>query len=175
METSTTTIEIAADGLTSEPSVGDDESLYTTSGEAQAQEGLRKPQRAGIVGGAASVVGVGLALVSLTGSGLGTVLSERQRLIGQMHMQASPGGQPGPIKQIFGAGWHMIATVNGCFALAALAVTSVVLFAARSAPPAVRAVAWGGLALGGIGLLLACGTRFDLFFDLPREPRPTLP
>lgn len=120
---------------------------------------------AGVVPGAAAVVGAALGLASLTGTWLGTVLAERRQLIGQIN--TSSGSPAQQIEQIYGAPWHTTAAVNGICALAALVVLGAVLLAGRTAAPWVRAVAWGGLALGVLGLCVAAGTWFDLFGGLP--------
>ncbi|MFI8179400.1 hypothetical protein ACIF70_02585 [Actinacidiphila glaucinigra] len=120
---------------------------------------------AGVVPGAAAVVGAALGLASLTGTWLGTVLAERRQLIGQINN--SSGSPAQQIEQIYGAPWHTTAAVNGVCALAALVLLGAVLLAGRNAAPWVRAVAWGGLALGVLGLCVAAGTWFDLFGGLP--------
>lgn len=120
---------------------------------------------AGVVPGAAAVVGAALGLASLTGTWLGTVLAERRQLIGQI--ETSSGSAAQQIEQIYGAPWHTTAVVNGACALVALVVLGAVLLAARNAAPWVRAVAWGGLALGVLGLFVAGGMWFDLFGGLP--------
>ncbi|MEU4091873.1 hypothetical protein [Streptomyces sp. NPDC026673] len=136
--------------------------------EPQALEASDAPadgHPAGVVPGAAAVVGAALGLASLTGTWLGTVLAERRQLIGQI--KSSSGTAAQQIEQIYGAPWHTTAVVNGACALVALVVLGAVLFAARNAAPWVRAVAWGGLALGVLGLLVAGGMWFDLFGGLP--------
>ncbi|MGW3242198.1 hypothetical protein [Streptomyces sp. NPDC001070] len=118
-----------------------------------------------VLPGAAAVVGAALALASLTGTWLGTVLAERRQLIGQIN--ASSGSAAQQIEQIYGAPWHTTAAVNGGCALVALVVVAAVLLAARGAAPWVRAVAWGGLALGVLGLFVAGGMWLDLLGGLP--------
>lgn len=120
---------------------------------------------AGVVPGAAAVVGAALGLASLTGTWLGTVLAERRQLTGQINTSSGTAAQQ--IEQIYGAPWHTTAAVNGICALTALVVLAAVLLAGRNAAPWVRAVAWGGLALGALGLFVAAGTWFDLFGGLP--------
>jgi hypothetical protein len=121
--------------------------------------------RPAVLPGAAAVVGAALALASLTGTWLGTVLAERRQLIGQIN--ASSGSAAQQIDQIYGAPWHTTAAVNGGCALVALVVVAAVLLAARDAAPWVRAVAWGGVALGVLGLCVAGGMWLDLFGGLP--------
>ncbi|MDX2818037.1 hypothetical protein PV410_36815 [Streptomyces sp. PA03-5A] len=123
------------------------------------------PRPAGVVPGAAAVVGAALGLASLTGTWLGTVLAERRQLVGQINTSSGSAAQQ--IEQIYGGPWHTTAAVNGVCALIALVVLGAVLLAGRNAAPWVRAVAWGGLALGALGLCVALGTWFDLFGGLP--------
>ncbi|MFD3455490.1 hypothetical protein ACFWVC_25370 [Streptomyces sp. NPDC058691] len=123
---------------------------------------------AAILPGAAAVVGAALGLASLTGTWLGTVLSARRELVGQIGASsATPAEQ---INQIYAAPWHTVAAVNGAFALVALIVTGVLLLAVRDSAPWARALAWGGLVLGALGLLIAIGMYFDLFAALPTVP-----
>ncbi|MEU6344181.1 hypothetical protein ABZ883_24915 [Streptomyces sp. NPDC046977] len=118
--------------------------------------------------GAAAVVGAALGLASLTGTWMGTVLSARRELVGQIGASsASPAEQ---INQIYAAPWHTVAAINGAFALVALIVTGIVLLAVRDSAPWARALAWGGLVLGALGLLIAVGMYFDLFASLPTVP-----
>ncbi|MFF3560132.1 hypothetical protein ACFYXS_08855 [Streptomyces sp. NPDC002574] len=128
---------------------------------------------AAVLPGAAAVVGAALGLVSLTGTWMGTVLSARRELVGQIGASsASPAEQ---INQIYAAPWHTVAAINGAFALVALIVAGVVLLAVRDSAPWARALAWGGLVLGVLGLLIAVGMYFDLFASLPTVPATTAP
>ncbi|MZE54183.1 hypothetical protein GTY86_23510, partial [Streptomyces sp. SID5770] len=68
---------------------------------------------------------------SLSGTWLGVVLSDRQRLLGQIN--ASSGSPTDQIKHIYGAAWHTTALANGAFALAALMIASLVLTTTRQA------------------------------------------
>lgn len=104
---------------------------------------------------------------------MGTVLSARRELVGQIGASsATPAEQ---INQIYAAPWHTVAAVNGAFALVALIVAGVLLLAVRDSAPWVRALAWGGLVLGVLGLLIAVGMYFDLFASLPTVPAQTAP
>ncbi|MFI8829275.1 hypothetical protein [Streptomyces sp. NPDC053431] len=125
----------------------------------------------GVVAGTAAVMGAGLSVASLTGTWVGTVLSDRQRLIGQIN--ASSGSPTEQIEQIYGSAWHIISAVNGAFALTALLIVTFALAGVRSAPPWARAVAWGGLGLSLLGLLIAGVMWSDLFVDLPKVPTQT--
>ncbi|MFE0250010.1 hypothetical protein [Streptomyces sp. NPDC059010] len=124
--------------------------------------------------GAGAVVSVALALVSLTGGWLGTIASARQNLIAQLESSAS---QSQDVSQLlergYGDAWQATALWAGAFALAALIVGVVVLarpaFGTPGKPQAVwiKSVAWGGVALGVIGLLLAVLKYTDALLGLP--------
>ncbi|OPF71376.1 hypothetical protein VT50_0234525 [Streptomyces antioxidans] len=126
----------------------------------------------GIVPGAASVVAAGLGLASLSGTWLGTMLQERKQLAGQIKVQS--GAAADQISAAYGTPWHTTALVNGLFALAAVVIAAVVLLRQRrpvtAGAPWVTAVAWGAVALGVIGLLIAAAMGFDVFSDLPKIP-----
>ncbi|MFE5940837.1 hypothetical protein ACFQ69_36560 [Streptomyces sp. NPDC056470] len=126
---------------------------------------------AGVATGAIAVTCVGLGLASLTGTWAGTVLSEYRRLMGQIY--ASPASQQ--IEQIYGGAWHAVAAINGAFAFAAVLLAGLVLTGARSTAPWVRSTAWGGLALGALGLLIAGGVWFELLLELPQLPAAPTP
>jgi hypothetical protein len=126
-----------------------------------------------VLSGAASVVGAGLGLASLTGTWLGTLMANRQQLIGQIKAQS--GSSANPIADVYGTPWHTTALFNGLFALVAIIVAGAVLLRQQFTPgplaaPWVKAVAWGALALGVIGLLIAGAMWFDLFTTLPVAP-----
>ncbi|TJZ46139.1 hypothetical protein FCH28_26860 [Streptomyces piniterrae] len=122
---------------------------------------------AGVAAGAGSVVAAGLGLASVTGTWLGTLMAERQTLLGQIKLQS--GRATDQIGTVYGAPWHTTALVNGLFALLAMLVATVVL--SRPRTTWVRAVAWGGLALGVLGLLISAGMYLDLFASLPSIPK----
>ncbi|MDX6329784.1 MAG: hypothetical protein QOI83_2167 [Streptomycetaceae bacterium] len=114
--------------------------------------------------GAAAVVAAALGLSSLTGTWVGTLMSDREQLIGQIASQS--GSSAKQIADIYGTPWHTVALFNGMFALAAIIVAGVTLLLRPSAPWA-KAVAWGALALGVLGLLIAGVMYFDVFTHLP--------
>ncbi|MFI2237755.1 hypothetical protein [Streptomyces chrestomyceticus] len=120
-----------------------------------------------VASGAGSVVAAGLGLASLTGTWAGTVLAERQTLLGQIKLQT--GKATDQIGTVYGAPWHTHALVNAIFALLAVVVAGLVLL--RPRPTWVRAVAWGGLALGVLGLIVSAGMYFDLFASMPTLPK----
>ncbi|MET9828364.1 hypothetical protein ABZ078_03465 [Streptomyces sp. NPDC006385] len=126
----------------------------------------------GVGQGAGAVVSAALGLVSLTGGWIGTVAAARETLIGQLET-ASNAGVAQQIKEVYGDAWQTSALWAGLFALAALIVGVVVLarpaFGAPGRPQAawIKSVAWGGVALGVIGLLLAVLKYTDALLSLP--------
>ncbi|MEF3116535.1 hypothetical protein [Streptomyces chrestomyceticus] len=120
-----------------------------------------------VAAGAGSVAAAGLGLASLTGTWVGTVLAERQTLLGQIKLQT--GKATDQIGTVYGAPWHTHALVNAIFALLAVVVAGLVLL--RPRPTWMRAVAWGGLALGVLGLIVSAGMYFDLFASMPTLPK----
>ncbi|MDN3262046.1 hypothetical protein QWJ26_19970 [Streptomyces sp. CSDS2] len=126
----------------------------------------------GVGQGAGAVVSAALGLVSLTGGWIGTIASAREQLIGQLRTStsASVGTQ---LKEVYGDAWHTTALWAGLFALAALITAVVVLvrpaFGAPGRPQAawIRSVAWAGLSLGVIGLLLAVLKYSDALLAVP--------
>ncbi|MEV6127715.1 hypothetical protein AB0M05_12950 [Streptomyces violaceusniger] len=125
-----------------------------------------------VVPGAASVVAAGLGLASLSGTWLGTMLQERKQLAGQIKAQS--GAAADQIATVYGTPWHTTALVNGLFALAAVVIAGVVLLRQQrpvtTGAPWVTAVAWGAVALGVIGLLIAAAMGLDIFSELPKVP-----
>lgn len=122
--------------------------------------------------GAGAVVSAALGLVSLSGGWIGTVASARQTLVGQLET-SSTASVAQQIQAVYGDAWQTTALWAGLFALAAL-VTGVVVLArpAFGAPgrvqaPWIRSVAWAGVTLGVIGLLLAVLKYTDALLGLP--------
>ncbi|MGW2404730.1 hypothetical protein ACWCXK_09395 [Streptomyces sp. NPDC001739] len=130
------------------------------------------PTTTGVAAGAGAVVAAGLGLASVTGTWLGTLMAERQTVMGQINLQA--GKATDQISAMYGTPWHTTALVNGVFAVLAALVAAVVLTRPRAATW-VRAVAWGGLALGVLGLLISAGMYLDLFASMPTIPKGTRP
>jgi hypothetical protein len=131
----------------------------------------------GVGQGAGAVVSAALGFVSLTGSWVGTVASARQSLIGQMHAQSQSSSSVAKLlDEGYGDAWQATALWGGVFALLALIVGVVVLarpaFGAPGKPQAVwiKSVAWSGVALGVIGLLLAVLKYTDVLLSLPSAP-----
>ncbi|MFI1565626.1 hypothetical protein ACH4ZX_21680 [Streptomyces sp. NPDC020490] len=150
---------------------GEDAAGTTGAGDAAGATG----QEAGPTGvgqGAGAVVSAALGVVSLTGSWVGTVASARETLIGQLGT-ASNASVAKQIKEVYGDAWQTTALWGGLFALAALLVGVVVLarpaFGAPGKPqaPWIKSVAWAGVSLGVIGLLLAVLKYTDVLLGLP--------
>lgn len=120
----------------------------------------------GIIAGAAAIVATGLALTSMGGSWVGDIVAQRQQLIGQINTANS--AADAIIKQRYTEPWHKTALVGIWFAVAAMLVAAATLFvgeffAKRPAPTWVRALTWGALALGVVGLGVSAAIYFDVF------------
>ena len=126
----------------------------------------------GVGQGAGAVVSAALGLVSLTGSWIGTVAAARETLKGQLQTSSSASVAT-QVKEVYGDAWQTSAVWGGLFALLALVVGVVVLvrpaFGAPGKPQAtwIKSVAWGGVSLGVIGLLLAVLKYTDILLGLP--------
>ncbi|WP_369233101.1 hypothetical protein AB5J56_14375 [Streptomyces sp. R21] len=141
--------------------------------DGPAEAAADKPSSA-IGQGAAAVVAAALGLVSLTGSWLGTVAQARDSLYGQLETAQSASVST-QIKQVYADSWNANALVAGIFALVALLAGVAVL--ARPAfgnpervpaqAPWIKSVAWAGVALGLIGLLLAVLKYTDVLMAMP--------
>ncbi|MFF7239568.1 hypothetical protein [Streptomyces collinus] len=137
-----------------------------------AESGEVRDRTPGVGQGAGAVVSAALGVVSLSGGWVGTVAAARETLVGQLRTSsgASVGKQ---IKEVYGDAWHTTALWAGLFALAALAVGVVVLirpaFGTPGRPQAawIRSVAWAGVSLGVVGLLLAVLKYSDALLALP--------
>jgi hypothetical protein len=126
----------------------------------------------GVGQGAAAVVSAGLGIVSLTGSWVATVAAARETLVGQLRT-SSTATVATQVKEVYGDAWATTAVVGGLFALLALIVGVVVLvrpaFGAPGKPQAawIKSVAWAGVSLGVIGLVLAVAKYSDILLGLP--------
>ncbi|MFF6641092.1 hypothetical protein ACFY83_28185 [Streptomyces althioticus] len=123
--------------------------------------------------GAAAVVSAALGLVSLTGGWPGTVAAARETLVGQLRT-AADASVATQIKEVYGDAWDTTALWGGLFALVALITGVVVLVRpAFGAPgritqaPWIKSVAWAGVTLGAIGLMLAVLTYTGVLLGLP--------
>ncbi|WP_333773042.1 hypothetical protein [Streptomyces sp. IBSBF 3136] len=140
--------------------------------ERGAPSGAAREKTPGVGQGAGAVVSAALGVISLNGGWIGTVAAARETLVGQLRTSsgASVGKQ---IKEVYGDAWHTTALWAGLFALAALAVGVVVLvrpaFGTPGRPQAawIRSVAWAGVSLGVVGLLLAVLKYSDALLALP--------
>ncbi|MFY4717440.1 hypothetical protein [Streptomyces sp. LaBMicrA B280] len=157
--------EGAADGALAEESAdGPSDGFEDDAAQAKAPTGVGQ--------GAGAVVSAALGLVSLSGGWIGTVAGARQQLIGQLRT-SSTAGVATQIKAVYGDSWHTTALWAGFFALLAL-ITGVVVLArpafgtpGRPQAPWIKSVAWAGVSLGVIGLLLAVLKYSDALLALP--------
>ncbi|MFH0521322.1 hypothetical protein ACHBTE_29605 [Streptomyces sp. M41] len=128
----------------------------------------------GVGQGAGAIVSAVLALVSLSGGWLGTIAAERQSVHAQLESSLAQSQDVAKmLQQGYGDAWNATALWAGAFALAALIVGVVVLarpaFGAPGKPQAawIKSVAWGGVSLGVIGLLLAVLKYTDVLLGVP--------
>ncbi|MFF8654474.1 hypothetical protein [Streptomyces huasconensis] len=143
--------------------------------EALAVAAARPAKAAGVGQGAAAVVSAALGVIGLSGGWLGTVAAARSNIMGQLETarSASVGRQ---IQSLYGDSWKVTALIAGIFALTALVTGFVVLVRpAFGAPgqeqaPWIKSVAWAGVVLGVIGLILAVLKYSDLLLGLPSTP-----
>ncbi|MFF7142914.1 hypothetical protein [Streptomyces nodosus] len=151
-------------------------SAEAAAAEVPAEDGSEEAVTEGPSGvgqGAGAVVSAGLGIVSLTGGWISGVASARETLVGQLHTSTSSASVAEQIKMVYGNAWQATALWGGLFALAALLVGAVVLvrpaFGAPGKPqvPWVKSVAWGGMALGAVGLVLAVLKYTDVLLGLP--------
>lgn len=147
-----------------EPETADETADETAAAEGEGPSGVGQ--------GAAAVVSAVLGLVSLTGGWVGTVAAARETLIGQLRT-ASNAAVAQQIKEVYGDAWHATALWAGLFALTAL-ITGVAVLArpafgtpGRPQAPWIKSVAWAGVSLGVIGLLLAVLKYSDALLALP--------
>ncbi|MFF8865946.1 hypothetical protein ACF08B_28240 [Streptomyces sp. NPDC015139] len=155
-----------------EEETGEESGEVTGEDEAAPAAGAEGRSPSGVGQGAAAVVSAALGLVSLTGGWIGTVAGAREQLVGQLRTStgASVATQ---LKEVYGDSWHTTALWAGLFALTALITGVVVLarpaFGAPGRPQAawIKSVAWAGVSLGVIGLLLAVLKYSDALIGLP--------
>ncbi|WP_329123222.1 hypothetical protein [Streptomyces sp. NBC_01465] len=141
-----------------------------------AEEAEEAASSTGIKSGAAAVVAAALGFLSLSGTWLGTVEGARETLNGQVNL-TSTASTAAQIKEGYVDGWHATAAVGGIFALLALIVGVVVIAVVpafgtpgRKQPNWIKSVAWGGIALGVVGLLVAIATYTGFFAGTPVVP-----
>ncbi|MFM9699411.1 hypothetical protein [Streptomyces europaeiscabiei] len=128
----------------------------------------------GVGQGAAGIVSVVLGLVSLTGGWVGTVASARAEITGQIEMQAATNATVATqLQAVYGDAWQASALWGGIFALVALLVGVAVLVRPAFGDPDqvqtpwIKSVAWAGVAVGFIGLVLAALKYSDILLGLP--------
>ncbi|MFD3312123.1 hypothetical protein [Streptomyces sp. NPDC058694] len=152
----------------------DDQDDSEVLGEDEDDELVVAAERGSGVGlGAAAVVSAGLGVVSLTGSWVGTIAQARNALQGQL--EAAQNADVAAQVKVFSDSWNANALVGGFFALVALIVGVVVLVRPAfgnpdripAQAPWVKSVAWAGVALGVVGLLLAALKYSDILLAMP--------
>lgn len=141
--------------------------------EDELSEAVAAKAPSGVGLGAAAVVSAALGLVSLTGGWLGTVAQARDSLYGQLET-ASTATVSTQIEQVYGNSWNANALVAGIFALVALLVGVFVLVRPAFGNPDrvvqatwAKSVAWAGVSLAIIGLLLAVLKYTDILLSMP--------
>ncbi|MET9152577.1 hypothetical protein ABZX82_15115 [Streptomyces griseoflavus] len=153
------------------------ESVAESEADSEAEAGKAVPgageNPSGVGQGAAAVVSAALGLVSLTGSWLGTVAAARETLVGQLEV-AADAGVATQVKEMYGDAWNTSAVWSGLFALTALIVGAAVLARPAFGTPAraaqapwIKSVAWAGVVLGVVGLLLAVLKYTGVLLGLP--------
>ncbi|MEY9877123.1 hypothetical protein ABH931_006646 [Streptacidiphilus sp. MAP12-33] len=135
--------------------------------EALTQESVSK----GVLGGASAIVSAALGLVSLSGTYLGSVIQQRQGVIGQISAKTNAD----LVKNAYNEAWHRMAEWNGVFALIAVLAGAATLFggaflSSKEIPGWVKAVAWAGVVLGLIGLFVSASIYFDWFMSPLKAP-----
>ncbi|MFF9034843.1 hypothetical protein ACF090_05155 [Streptomyces sp. NPDC014892] len=129
----------------------------------------------GVGQGAAGIVSVVLGLVSLTGGWVGSVASAREEITGQLEMQAATNATVSTqLQAVYGDAWQASALWGGLFALVGLIVGVAVLVRPAFGDPDqvqtpwIKSVAWAGVSVGFIGLVLAALKYSDLILALPK-------
>ncbi|MFC9844694.1 hypothetical protein ACFWFF_38910 [Streptomyces sp. NPDC060223] len=163
------------DGEATAGTPDEDEDGFEDAEEPAEPVAEKAPSGVGL--GAAAVVSAVLALVSLTGGWVGTVAQARDSLQGQLETASTATVQT-QIDQVYGNSWEATALVAGIFALIALIIGVVVLVRPAFGDPArvlqptwVTSVAWAGVTVAVIGLLLAVLKYTDiLLLTTPTAP-----
>ncbi|WP_149825272.1 hypothetical protein [Streptomyces tailanensis] len=168
-EADTESSEAAAAGVTDlEPT----DAEQAEDGDELLEAQVKEPSGAGQ--GAGAIVSAALAVISLSGSWVGTVAAEREQISGNLEMQAATNATVATqLEAVYGDAWQATAMWGGVFALIALIVGVAVL--ARPAfgvpgkpqPVWIKSVSWAGVSLGVIGLILAVLKYTDVWLGLP--------
>ncbi|WP_431986723.1 hypothetical protein [Streptomyces griseoflavus] len=169
--------ETERDETAVEATEADDVTEAESEADSEAEAGKAVPgageNPSGVGQGAAAVVSAALGLVSLTGSWLGTVAAARETLVGQLEV-AADAGVATQVKEMYGDAWNTSAVWSGLFALTALIVGAAVLARPAFGTPAraaqapwIKSVAWAGVVLGVVGLLLAVLKYTGVLLGLP--------
>ncbi|EKX68939.1 hypothetical protein PV416_32255 [Streptomyces ipomoeae] len=165
----TESAEAEADGT---EAVAADAESAVEDGDEVPEASVKEPS--GVGQGAGAVVSAALAVVSLTGSWVGTVASARETITGQLEMQAATNASVATqLQTVYGDAWQATALWNGVFALVALLVGFAVLarpaFGAPGKPQPVwiKSVSWAGISLAVVGLFLAVLKYTDVWLSLP--------
>ncbi|MET8974120.1 hypothetical protein ABZX85_00735 [Streptomyces sp. NPDC004539] len=160
-------------GETPEEAVTEEDEVLDDDAELLEEGGGAEAKETSFVGqGAGAVVSAALGFVSLSGSWIGTVAAARETLVGQLQT-SSTASVATQVKEVYGDAWKTSALWAGLFALFALVTAVVVLIRPafgnpdRPQPAWIKSVAWGGVALGVIGLLLAVLKYSDAILGLP--------
>ncbi|GGP75560.1 hypothetical protein GCM10010247_56150 [Streptomyces calvus] len=163
--------ETAVDTTASDEGTGTEPEAQDDAPGAEQETEQESPS--GVGQGAAAVVSAALGVVSLTGSWLGTVAAARETLVGQLETAANAGVAT-QVKEVYGDAWQTSALWGGLFALTALIVGAVVLVRPAFGTPGrsvqapwIKSVAWAGVSLGVVGLLLAVLKYTDVLLGLP--------
>ncbi|MGX9886419.1 hypothetical protein [Streptomyces sp. NPDC002276] len=165
----------SAEATEAEAEASEDEDDLTEEEYAAelAKLGLEEPESSSGVGqGAAAVVSAALGFISLSGGWIGTLAGARAQLNGQLHT-ASTASVATQIKEVYGTSWHATAMWAGLFALVAALVGVGALvrpaFGTPGKPQAtwIKSVAWAGVVLGVVGLLLAVLKYTDALLAMP--------
>ncbi|QEU91641.1 hypothetical protein [Streptomyces kanamyceticus] len=140
-------------------------------------ESTATAKSSGVGEGAAAVVAAALGVIGLSGGWLGTVAGARSNIMGQLEMQRKQSaGVADQLQALYGDSWQSTALIAGIFALGALVIAFVVLAKPAFGTPGkvqapwIKSVAWAGLVLGVIGLILAIAKYSDLLLGLPSVP-----
>ena len=127
-------------------------------------EALTSDTSKGAVGGAFAIVAAALALCSVGGTWLSTMIYQRQQLIGSI--KSSSKSSQAQFTAEYVSPWHKVAEINGVFAFSALVIAVLVLLTGRfltqkPMPGWARAIAWAAVGIAVIGLLISGAMYWD--------------